>query len=65
MKVSDGNGYNALGVQAKLSRTPGSARRPPPFYGEDTRAILSEAGYGDEEINRLIDNGTALIHRKS
>ena len=65
MKVSDGNGYNALGVQAKLSRTPGSARRPPPFYGEDTRAILSEAGYGDEEINHLIDNGTALIHRKS
>ncbi len=27
MRVGDGAGYNALGVQAKLSRTPGAARR--------------------------------------
>lgn len=64
MRVSDGNGYNALGVQAKLSRTPGSARRPPPFFGANTREVLSESGYSDTEIESLISNGTAFIQRQ-
>ena len=38
----DGAGYNALGVQAKLSRTPGAARRAPPLFGQDTRDVLGQ-----------------------
>ncbi|MGZ0190238.1 MAG: CaiB/BaiF CoA transferase family protein [Alphaproteobacteria bacterium] len=64
MRVGDGQGYNALGVQAKLSRTPGSVRRAPPTYGQDTRDILAEAGFGDTEIDGLIDDGVALTERR-
>lgn len=64
MRVGDGAGYNALGVQAKLSRTPGGARRSPPTFGQDTRDVLAEAGFGPEEIDRLIEDGTALTDRR-
>ncbi len=64
MNVSDGAGYNALGVQAKLSRTPGAARRAPPFFGQDTRAVLAEAGFGEAEIDGLIQDGVALTERR-
>ena len=64
MRVEDGAGYRALGVQAKLSRTPGGARRAPPFFGQDTRDVLTDAGFGEDEIDRLIDDGTALTDRR-
>lgn len=64
MRVQDGEGYNALGVQAKLSRTPGGARRAPPFFGQDTRSVLEDVGYGAEEIDRLLADGVALTERR-
>ncbi len=64
MRVGDGQGYNALGVQAKLSRTPGSVRRAPPFFGQDTRDVLAEAGYGGPEIDGLLADGVALTERR-
>jgi formyl-CoA transferase len=33
--------------------------RAPPMLGEHTREILAEIGYGDAEINRMIDAGSA------
>jgi len=64
MRVGDGAGYNALGVQAKLSRTPGGARRPPPFFGQDTRDVLAELGYSASEIDDLLEAGVALTERR-
>ena len=32
---------------------------PPRGYGEDTRAILAEAGYSGSEIDRMIERGIA------
>lgn len=64
MRVGDGAGYNALGVQAKLSRTPGGARRPPPFFGQDTRSVLTEFGFGDGEVDQLVADGVALTERR-
>jgi len=64
MRVSDGKGYNALGVQAKLSRTPGSVRSAPPTFGQDTRDVLTEAGFNESQIDGLIDNGVALTERR-
>jgi len=43
-----------LGVPIKLSRTPGDpARAPGPALGQDTSAVLAEAGFSDEEIAAL------------
>lgn len=36
---------------------------PPPVMGEHTRPVLSETGYGDDEIDRLIRLGAAYASR--
>lgn len=46
-----------LGLPVKFSDTPGRVHGPAPLLGEHSRAILSEAGYTDPEIDRLIDRG--------
>ncbi len=43
-----------LGLPVKLSETPGAVLRGAPTYGEHSRAVLAELGYGTEEIERLI-----------
>ena len=35
-------------------------RLQPPRMGEHTRAVLAEAGYGAEEIERLVEQGVAI-----
>ena len=46
-----------LGLPIKLSETPGRVARGAPTYGQDTRAVLAEAGYDSAEIDRLIADG--------
>ncbi|MBV8943029.1 MAG: CoA transferase, partial [Solirubrobacterales bacterium] len=47
-----------LGVPIKLSRTPGDpARAPGPALGQDTSAVLAEAGFSDEQIAALHSAG--------
>ena len=43
-----------------LSRTPAKITRPPPRFAEHTRAVLAEFGYGEAEIQRLIDAGAVI-----
>jgi len=50
----------ALGVPIKLSKTPGTVRRPAPLLGQHTREVLREAGYTDVEIDALVKSGVAL-----
>ncbi len=59
-----GDEWEAPGIAAKLSRTPGSVRRAPPFFGSATREVLAEAGYMSPEIESLIEAGVALTERR-
>jgi crotonobetainyl-CoA:carnitine CoA-transferase CaiB-like acyl-CoA transferase len=42
-----------IGVPVKLTRTPGSVRRPAPTLGQHTDEILAEAGLAPAEIGAL------------
>jgi crotonobetainyl-CoA:carnitine CoA-transferase CaiB-like acyl-CoA transferase len=42
-----------------MSRTPADPTRPAPAFGEHTDEVLAEAGYSDEEIATLKENGVA------
>jgi alpha-methylacyl-CoA racemase len=48
-----------LGVPVKLSRTPGAPAGPAPALGEHTREVLAGLGYGDDEIETLLESGAA------
>ena len=41
------------GMPVKLNKTPGSVRSAPPGLSEHTQDILSDLGYGPEEISKL------------
>jgi crotonobetainyl-CoA:carnitine CoA-transferase CaiB-like acyl-CoA transferase len=47
----------ALGVPVKLSRTPGSIRRPAPTYGQHTQEVLLANGFSAAEIDALVAEG--------
>lgn len=49
-----GNRGRQLGFSIKLERTPASVRRVAPEPGADTRSLLTELGYRDDEIARLV-----------
>jgi len=44
-----------IGLPIKLSETPGAVARGAPAYGEHSREVLAEFGFGDEEIGRLLE----------
>jgi crotonobetainyl-CoA:carnitine CoA-transferase CaiB-like acyl-CoA transferase len=53
------DGVRLLGVPVKLSRTPGAPAGPAPALGEHTREVLAGLGYGDDEIDALLESGAA------
>ncbi len=55
--VVEKDGYKGIGIPVKMDRTPGQVRRPPPRFGADSRAILAEAGYSEDETEALIAEG--------
>ena len=48
----------ALGLPIKFSKTPGGVRKAAPLLGEDTRDVLRQHGFSDEEIAGLEANGS-------
>jgi crotonobetainyl-CoA:carnitine CoA-transferase CaiB-like acyl-CoA transferase len=49
-----------VGPAANMSRTATAVQRASPALGEHTREILDEAGFDQEEIERLIGSGAAV-----
>ncbi len=55
-------GVQGIGIPVKLSRTPGRAHSAPPRFGQHTRELLIEHGYGAATIDALIARGTIVEH---
>ncbi len=53
--------YRVIPPPERFSETPLSVRRPAPRIGEHGREILAEIGYGEEQIERLIDLGVLSL----
>lgn len=62
--VVEKDGYRGIGIPIKFGRTPAEVRRKPPLFGQHTREVLGEAGYGAAEIDTLIAQGIALEERR-
>ena len=45
--------FDQFGLLFDLSETPGRVHGPPLIVGQDSREILRELGYGDEQIDDL------------
>jgi crotonobetainyl-CoA:carnitine CoA-transferase CaiB-like acyl-CoA transferase len=50
-----------IGLPVKFSATPGGIARGAPVYGEHTREVLREYGYGDAEIDALARAGAVHL----
>lgn len=50
---------DVLGFPIKFTDDPCRVHRPPPALGGDTRAVLAELGYDDDEIGRLVRGAAA------
>jgi formyl-CoA transferase len=57
--------YEGAGIPIKFSRTPGEIRTTPPKFGEHGRAVLSEAGFGADEIEALAKDGVLVEQRRN
>jgi len=53
----DGDEVLGVDVPVRLSQTPGSIDRKPPRAGEHSDEILSEYGFDESEVARLLDAG--------
>ena len=49
-----------IGLPIKFSKTPGVIDEGAPIYGQHTRLVLAEYGYGNEEIDSLIGAGAVI-----
>ena len=62
----DIGGFRTTGNPIKFSRTPARPDgKKPPKFGEETRGVLAEIGYGEDEIEAMIQAGAALDRPKS
>ncbi|KAK5734072.1 hypothetical protein LTR17_009199 [Elasticomyces elasticus] len=49
--------WKGIGPAVKFSETKATIRERPPRLGEHTESVLAEAGYSDDEVNKLRESG--------
>jgi crotonobetainyl-CoA:carnitine CoA-transferase CaiB-like acyl-CoA transferase len=49
-----------IGFPVKFSETPGKVARGAPLYGQHTREVLAEHGFGDDQVAALIKEGVVV-----
>ncbi len=49
-----------IGLPVKFSETPGAVLHGAPVYGQHTREVLAEYGYGDDQVSVLLESGAAI-----
>ena len=59
-RETDAGSLRMPGIPVQFSATPGEIGDPGPALGADGRAILEEAGFGSNEIERLVGKGASL-----
>ena len=60
------DGFRTTGNPIKMSRTPPVPDRlKPPGFGQETRAVLAEIGYSEDEIEAMIAAGAVLDRPKA
>ena len=58
--VVEKDGYRGIASPVKMSRNKASTRHAPPDFGADNRDVLKAAGFGDGDIDRLVQSGAVL-----
>ncbi len=61
--IVERSSYRGIASPVKMSRNKSQTRHTPPDFGADNRAVLREAGYGEEEIDQLIGLGAVVENR--
>lgn len=56
--------YKMTGIPIRFSRTPGSVRTLPPVFSEHSQKILRDAGFSEEQVQKLIDSGVVPLIRR-
>jgi crotonobetainyl-CoA:carnitine CoA-transferase CaiB-like acyl-CoA transferase len=56
--------YEGAGTPIKFSRTPGELRSTPPHFGAQADDILTEHGYGPDDIDALAKAGALVRERR-
>jgi len=62
--LAEVDGRRFVRTPIKMHETPVGLTRGPAEVGQHTRDVLAEAGYGPQEIERLVASGAAAVERK-
>ncbi|MFQ9741948.1 MAG: CoA transferase [Slackia sp.] len=57
----DGETFHGLGIFPKFKNNPGQVWRPMPKQGGDTIDVLVKAGYTEEQVRELAEQGVVKI----
>lgn len=58
MVLTDGRGWDHLGTPVRFENEPARLRFDLPAHGQHSTEILRDLGYGEEEIGRMVAEGT-------
>ncbi|GAB1256879.1 CoA transferase [Aurantivibrio plasticivorans] len=64
LENSDLGGYTTVGHPIRYSKTPVEPNRGAPTLGEDSRAVLLEQGYDQEQIDQWLEKGVIRVASK-